>query len=254
MPAWRDVILTGDWHLGRSNEHDARCEAYAHALESQYPEARLVILGDAGNESLRELMERFLFLVGYWMQKGRLELVPGNHDRAGSLGSRVRDGAVQDWNEVFGEKWSDNARVALSWGTANARERPLVLVDSTRHETGLDEAIEHAAEGVLSAHTAALVTAFAAPYAIVCMHHNPFDVRKFMELLGAENALGCWQGRMGAVAYGHSGVYGIDTQVPWGAQGTTRWICCDESVERGTAILIPGAQHTPTPQLISVLP
>jgi 3',5'-cyclic AMP phosphodiesterase CpdA len=85
-----------DLHLGRSDETD---RAAAHARDAVKAGAfdHAVITGDVTNRGRRQELERFEALFGPLIRRGRVSLVPGNHDRLGDdMGARLmRGGRVE---------------------------------------------------------------------------------------------------------------------------------------------------------------
>jgi Icc protein len=103
-PTMNTLAHVSDLHLGRSVETDQRVRALCHALVARGVDA-LAVTGDVTHNGRRAEVERFFALFDPFLRRGRLLVVPGNHDRLGhDVGDRLMSGdrvQVTSWPGVY---------------------------------------------------------------------------------------------------------------------------------------------------------
>jgi 3',5'-cyclic AMP phosphodiesterase CpdA len=144
-----------DLHLGRSAEHDAEVASLVDALDGV---DHVVVSGDVTNRGRQHEHARFEELFGGLIARGRLTVVPGNHDRLGDdLGARLHKGP----------RVQVTARPGLH----------LVRVDSTGpHNRFLLAGHGMLDEGVLDEVVTAVAAAPAEQLVVVTLHHHPLPL------------------------------------------------------------------------------
>lgn len=148
----RTLAHLSDLHLGRSLETDAAAARLRAALDEV---DHTVVTGDVTNRGRRDELARFHQLFGDLVRRGRLSVVPGNHDRLGDdVGARLMQGG----------------RVEV----VQAPGLYLVRVDSTGpHNRFLLAGHGEVCERVLDLVDVALDGAPPATLVVVAMHHHP---------------------------------------------------------------------------------
>jgi 3',5'-cyclic-AMP phosphodiesterase len=148
----RTLAHLSDLHLGRSLETDQAAARLRAALEDV---DHTVVTGDVTNRGRRDELLRFHHLFGDLVSRGKLSVVPGNHDRLGDdLGARLMQGG----------------RVEV----VQAPGLYLVRVDSTGpHNRFLLAGHGDICERVLDLVEVALDGAPPATLVVVALHHHP---------------------------------------------------------------------------------
>ena len=159
-----------DLHLGRSPEHDAEVASLVDALDGI---DHVVLSGDVTDRGRTADHARFEALFGGLIARGRLSVIPGNHDRLGDdLGARLHKGP----------------RVQVSRKSG----LHLVRVDSTgSHNRFLLAGHGLLDERVLDAVSAAVESATPGHLVVVTLHHHllPLPEETFPELLATRVGL-----------------------------------------------------------------
>jgi 3',5'-cyclic AMP phosphodiesterase CpdA len=148
----RTLAHLSDLHLGRSLEVNQTATRLRAALDGV---DHTVVTGDVTNRGRRDEYARFQQLFGDLIRRGRLSVVPGNHDRLGDdMGARLMQGGRVEVVQAPGlylvrvDSTGAHNRFLLA-GHGDVCERVLDLVDV---------ALDGAPPGVL---------------VVVAMHHHP---------------------------------------------------------------------------------
>jgi 3',5'-cyclic AMP phosphodiesterase CpdA len=151
----RTLAHLSDLHLGRSLETDEAALRLRAALDAV---DHTVVTGDVTNRGRRDELGRFHQLFGDLLRRGRLSVVPGNHDRLGDdVGARLMQGG----------------RVEV----VQAPGLYLVRVDSTgSHNRFLLAGHGELCQRVLDLVEVALDGAPPGMLVVVAMHHHPLPL------------------------------------------------------------------------------
>jgi 3',5'-cyclic AMP phosphodiesterase CpdA len=196
--AWND-------HDGDLNHAGARFEVLARFIDTEHPDAHVVITGDVTDSGTPAQYREALRLLGPWMRRGILSVVPGNHD-CGTWGLPF----VKDRWQMFYRAFSSaiGASAAVPW-VKYLGPVALIGVDTTLASEGTGFACGAVGEQQLDRLGAVLSNpAVKGRMPVVLMHHHPFD-RNSTTLLAdaAQFRLALRRGqqyrRKALVLYGH---------------------------------------------------
>ena len=107
-----------DLHLGRSEDTDRRVRALCSALVSRGVDG-VAVTGDVTHGGRRAEVERFFAIFDPFIKRGRLLVVPGNHDRLGhDVGDRLMSGdrvQVAGWEGVYAVRFDSTGPHNKTW-------------------------------------------------------------------------------------------------------------------------------------------
>ncbi len=195
----RSLAHVSDLHLGRDRRTDSAARALAAALDEAAVDA-VVVTGDLTHRGRTAELRAFEDAFAPLLDRGRVVIVPGNHDRAG---------------EDVGATLMVGSRV----GVADLSGVHVVRVDSTApHNRSLAAAHGLVERGDLSEVDAALADAPAGVLSVVMLHHHvlplpPDDFAERLsgwlgwpnagELSNGRDLLGLARGRCDLLLHGH---------------------------------------------------
>jgi len=170
--ATRTLVHLSDLHFGRNARLERRCAALVEAIVEADVD-HCVVTGDVTEHGLVSEFERFLHVFAPLAERGRLAVVPGNHDRLGD----------------------DAAELAMAGRRVTTMRRPglhLVLCDSTRADNSRFAFVAHGSldEDDLVRIDAAVDEADDDALVVVLLHHHVLHVPHESRLEALASAIG----------------------------------------------------------------